>query len=105
MKQTTRRIFMMQVAAGSSVLVASDAMAQAAAAKLDEKDPQAVALGYAADTTQVDAKKYANHKAEQKCSTCQLYTGKATDANGGCALFPGKLVAGNGWCTAYVKKA
>jgi hypothetical protein len=105
MKQTTRRIFMMQVAAGSSVLVASGAMAQAAAAKLDEKDPQAVALGYAADTTKVDAKKYAKHTAEQKCSTCQLYTGKGKDPMGPCSLFAGKQVASAGWCSAWVKKA
>ncbi len=105
MKQTTRRIFMMQVAAGSSVLVASGAMAQAAAAKLDEKDPQAVALGYAADTTKVDAKKYTKHKAEQKCSACQLYAGKGKDPMGPCSLFAGKQVAAAGWCSAWVKKA
>ncbi len=105
MTQTTRRIFMMQVAAGSSVLVASGAMAQAAAPKLDEKDPTAVALGYAADTTKVDAKKYAKHTAEQKCSNCQLFTGKGKDPLGPCSLFPGKQVAAGGWCSAWVKKA
>jgi hypothetical protein len=102
MKSTSRRVFMMQVAVGTTAVMASQAMAQA---KVDEKDPQAVALGYLADTTKVDAKKFPKHAAAQKCSNCQLYTGKATDANGGCALFAGKLVAGNGWCSAYVKKA
>jgi len=102
MKSTNRRVFMMQVAVGTTAVMASQAMAQA---KVDEKDPQAVALGYLADTTKVDAKKFPKHAAAQKCSNCQLYTGKATDANGGCALFAGKLVAGNGWCSAYVKKA
>jgi hypothetical protein len=99
MKSTSRRVFMMQVAVGTTAVMASQAMAQA---KVDEKDPQAVALGYLADTTKVDAKKFPKHAAAQNC---QLYTGKATDANGGCALFAGKLVAGNGWCSAYVKKA
>jgi hypothetical protein len=102
MLNTNRRVFMMQVAVASTAVVASQAMAQA---KVDEKDPQAVALGYLADTTKVDAKKYPKHAAAQKCSNCQLYTGKPADASGGCALFAGKLVAGNGWCTAYVKKA
>ena len=102
MKSTSRRVFIMQVAVGTTAVMASQAMAQA---KLDEKDPQAMALGYLADTTKVDAKKFPKHAAAQKCLNCQLYTGKATDANGGCALFAGKLVAGNGWCTAYVKKA
>jgi hypothetical protein len=102
MKNTNRRVFMMQVAAGSSAVIASQAMAQA---KVDEKDPQAVALGYVADTKKVDAKKYPKHAAAQKCSNCQLYTGKAADAWGGCSLFPGKQVAGPGWCSAYIKKA
>lgn len=102
MKNTNRRVFMMQVAVGSSAVIASQAMAQA---KVDPKDPQATALGYVADTTKVDAKKYPKHENAQKCSNCQLYTGKAADAWGGCSLFAGKQVAGPGWCSAYVKKA
>ncbi len=93
---------MMQIAVASTAVIATHAMAQA---KVDEKDPQAAALGYVADTTKVDAKKYPKHAAAQKCSNCQLYTGKPADASGGCALFAGKLVAANGWCSAYVKKA
>ena len=93
---------MMQVAVGSTAVIASQAMAQS---MVNEKDPQAAALGYVADTTKVDAKKFPKHAAAQTCSNCQLYTGKPADASGGCALFAGKLVAGNGWCSAYVKKA
>jgi hypothetical protein len=101
MSNTTRRVFMMQVATGSALL-ATQAKAQA---KLDEKDPQATALGYSADTTKVDAKKYPKHSKDQKCSNCGLYQGKAADAWGGCPLFAGKQVAGAGWCSAWVKKA
>ena len=105
MKETTRRVFMLQVAAaGSSALVAGTAAAQAAP-MVNEKDPQAVALGYAADTTKVDAKKFPKHAATQQCSNCQLFVGKPTDASGGCGIFPGKAVAAKGWCSAYVKKA
>lgn len=105
MKQTNRRVFMMQVALGGTALAAQQAMAQAMAqAMVNEKDPQATALGYAADTTKVDAKKFPKHAAAQKCSNCALYQGKATDAAGGCPLFAGKQVAGNGWCSAYAKK-
>lgn len=93
---------MMQVAVASTAVIASQAMAQA---MVNEKDPQAAALGYVADTTKVDAKKYPKHAAVQKCLNCQLYTGKPADASGGCALFAGKQVAANGWCSAYVKKA
>ena len=102
MKQTNRRVFIMQLAAGSSLLAAGAAQAQA---KIDEKDPQAAAVGYLHDTTKVDAKKYPKHNKAQKCSNCQLYQGKASDAWGGCPLFAGKQVAGNGWCSAYAKKA
>ena len=99
---TNRRVFMMTLAAGSSVLAATTARAQA---MLDEKDPQAMALGYVADTKKVDAKKFPKHTADQHCNNCQLFQGKAGDAKGGCPLFAGKMVAGPGWCSAWVKKA
>jgi len=104
MSQTNRRVFMMQVAATGTALVAGAAAAQTAP-MVNEKDPQAVALGYVADTTKVDAKKFPKHTKEQKCSNCQLFVGKPTDAAGGCGIFAGKAVAGPGWCSAYVKKA
>ena len=102
MNLTNRRVFMMTLAAGTSALAASGAMAQA---KLDEKDPTAVALGYVADTAKADKKKYPKHDVAQKCSNCQLFQGKAGAAEGGCPLFPGKTVAANGWCASWVKKA
>jgi len=102
MSQTNRRVFLMQVAACGSVLTAGAAQAQAA--KVDEKDPQAVALGYVADTTKADKKKFPKHANDQKCSNCALYQGKATDAAGGCPLFGTKQVAGAGWCSAWAKK-
>jgi High potential iron-sulfur protein len=103
MTTANRRVFLLQVAAGGSAMAAVAAQAQAP--MVDEKDPQATALGYAKDTSKVDGKKHSKHKAEQKCSNCQLFVGKAADAAGGCPLFAGKQVAGNGWCTAWVKKA
>ena len=102
MSQSNRRVFMMQVALGGTAVMASQAMAQA---KVDPKDPQAVALGYVEDTTKVDTKKYPKHANTQKCNGCQLFTGKPADAAGPCSLFAGKQVAGNGWCSAWVKKA
>ncbi len=103
MSKTNRRIFMMQAVCGGTAAVwASQAAAQAP--RLDEKDPQAQALGYLHDTTKVDAKKYPKHAAAQKCNNCQLYAGKATDAWAPCPIFGNKQVAGPGWCSAYVKK-
>lgn len=105
MKTTNRRSFILHVAAGSSALAASSVMAQAAAPMVNEKDAQAAALGYAADSTKVDVKKYPKHTADQKCSSCQLFAGKPKEASGPCPLFAGKQVSANGWCSAYVKKA
>lgn len=104
MSSTNRRVFMLQVAAGSSALALAN-VAHAQAAMLSEKDAQAVALAYAADSTKVDAKKYPKHAATQLCSNCALYTGKAGEAAGPCGIFPGKQVAAKGWCSAYAKKA
>ncbi len=99
---SNRRTFMLRVAAaGSAVVVAGRTMAQT---KLEESDPQAVALGYKHDTTKVDKAKYPKHDVAQKCNNCQLYQGKATDPWGACALFGVKQVAGPGWCSAWVKK-
>lgn len=100
---SNRREFIVQLSLGTGALMASQAMAQGA--MLAETDAQAVALGYKADTTKVDAKKYPKHAASQQCNGCGLYQGKATDAAGACSLFPGKQVAGKGWCSAWVKKA
>ena len=102
MSSTNRRVFLMQVAACGSVLTAAGAQAQSA--KVDEKDPQAVALAYVADTTKVDQKKFPKHANDQKCNNCALYQGKLTDAWGGCPLFGTKQVAGPGWGNAWVKK-
>ena len=102
MSSSNRRVFLIQVAASGSVLVAAGAQAQAA--KVDEKDPQAVALGYVADTTKADKKKFPKHAVDQKCNNCALYQGKPADAAGGCPLFGVKQVAGGGWCSAWAKK-
>ena len=95
-----RRTFFMTLAAGTSLL-ATSAQSQA---KADEKDPQSVALGYVADATKTDTKKYPKYAAGQVCTNCALYQGKASDAWGGCPLFAGKQVAGKGWCSAWAKK-
>ena len=96
----TRRTFLMTLAAGSAVLT-SAAHAQA---MLDEKDAQALALGYVADATKTDTKKYPKYAAGQNCVNCALYQGKAGDAAGGCPLFAGKQVVSKGWCSAWAKK-
>ncbi len=98
-----RRVFLMTLAASGAAL-ATQAEAQAPLL-LDEKNAQAVALGYVAEAKRVDAKKYPKFVAGQNCASCALYQGKAADKAAGCPLFAGKQVAGAGWCSAWAKKA
>jgi High potential iron-sulfur protein len=96
-----RRVFLMTLGACGAAL-ATGAQAQA---MLDEKDAQAVALGYVADAKRVDVKKFPKFVAGQNCINCALYQGKPADKAGGCPLFGAKQVAGAGWCSAWAKKA
>lgn len=100
---TNRREFIVQLGLGAGVLASSQAFAQDAA--LSETDPAAVAQGYKADSTKVDAKKFPKHAATQTCANCALFQGKAGAASGPCGLFPKKEVSAKGWCQAWVKKA
>jgi hypothetical protein len=100
-----RSVIKSVLAAFASFPLWTRAQAQTApTAKLDEKDPQAITLGYVADAAKVDAKKNPTYKPGQTCATCVLLTGKDGDAYRPCAVFPGKLVASAGWCRSWVKK-
>jgi hypothetical protein len=98
-----RRTFLLSAAACTAAAT-SRARAQTAAAKVEEADPQAVALGYKHDTTKVDEKKFPKHTKDQKCANCQLFLAKPTEAWGPCAVFGGKQVSASGWCNSWVKK-
>lgn len=104
MTHSNRRVFVLQAVACGTALAAMGA-AHAQAAMVNEKDAQAVSLGYVADTNKADAKKYPKHTAAQMCGNCQIYAGKPGDAAGPCAIFPGKAVSSKAWCSAYAKKA
>ena len=98
-----RREFVINISLASTAVLAGQAVAQAP--MLAETDAQAAALGYKADSSKVDAKKFPKHAATQLCSDCALYQGKAADTAAACPLFAGKQVAGKGWCSAWAKKA
>lgn len=103
---SNRRVFLKslsQIAAASAMGVTITARAEMP--KLDEKDPQAIALGYKNDTSKADNTKFPKHTVAQQCSNCQLFQGKAADAWGPCPIFAGKQVSSKGWCSAYTKKA
>lgn len=78
--------------------------AHGAAPPLDEKDPQAKALGYVIDANKVDANSNPTYKPGQTCANCLQIAGKDGEPFRPCNLFPGKTVAAHGWCKAWVKK-
>ena len=96
-----RRVFMLVVSAISATTAASLARAQA---HLDEKDPQAAALGYVEDSARADKKKFPNHAASQNCAGCALGQFKTGESYANCTLFPGKQVSAKGWCSAFAKR-
>lgn len=108
---SSRRVFVIHsataIAASAAVVAAPMAFAQKPAAlpMVDPKDPTAIALAYAVDTTKVDKTKFPKHAATQNCANCAIFQGKATDAAGGCPLFAGKQVPAKAWCSAWAKKA
>lgn len=78
--------------------------ATAAGPMVDEKDAQAVSLGYVSDATRADKAKYSKYADGQHCGNCALYQGAADSAQGPCPLFAGKQVSSKAWCSAYAKK-
>ena len=103
MTHPSRRRFIGRLVAASSVTVTAQGFGQIVPAHIDEADEQAVALGYRADTTQVEAKKYPNHNATQRCNNCSFWQGKPDDAWAGCAMFGRKQIANAGWCQVWAK--
>ncbi|WP_420992026.1 high-potential iron-sulfur protein [Cupriavidus sp. 30B13] len=97
----TRRVFLKTVPAAVAAGLAAASATRAAAAALDEQDPQAVGLGYKADTRKVDQAKYPRHAASQTCANCQLFQEGSSPAMGSCVLFGDKQVAAAGWCSAW----
>jgi hypothetical protein len=60
---SSRRTFMITLVATSAAVSTPSSFAQV---RLDGKDPQAAALGYVADSSKVDAKKFPKHDNAQQ---------------------------------------
>ncbi|MDP9013360.1 MAG: high-potential iron-sulfur protein [Pseudomonadota bacterium] len=107
-KITRRSIVKGGLIAGALVptfgLMGNTAAAAAALPPVDPSDPTAKALGYVTDASKVDASSNPTFKANQKCSTCAQYQGKATDASAPCAIFAGHSVPANAWCKVWAQK-
>jgi hypothetical protein len=70
-------------------------------ARLDVKDPAAIAQGYVLNASQVDTKKYPQYAQGSTCENCLLLQGTAGNTYRPCSLFPGKLVSVSGWCKGW----
>jgi hypothetical protein len=88
------------LAAGAAALPSGRVRA-ADAARLDVKDPAAIALGYVENAAQVDVKKYPDFAAGSNCENCLQLQGTAGNNYRPCGLFPGKLVSVSGWCKSW----
>jgi anaerobic selenocysteine-containing dehydrogenase len=78
------------------------------ATALPETDPVGSAVGYKADVSKIDFKRYPKRKLpaakSQHCKTCALYT-PVNESWGKCQLLTAGLVTSNGWCGSWSKKA
>ncbi len=105
---TPRRVFLLQVACGATAAAAHSAFAAdpVSTEKLTETDSYAKSMGFRVDTTKVDKARFTRHTPDQKCTTCQLYSGAPAAEWGPCSFFGGRLVHKDGWCRNFkVKKA
>jgi high potential iron-sulfur protein len=102
-----RRTVLKSALAGLAALPVAGLAAEAAAGApphLDEKDPLAVAMGYTHDATKVDPNKVPQYKKGAHCANCLQLQGKEGDEWRPCNIFAGKAVNANGWCKVWVVK-
>jgi high potential iron-sulfur protein len=105
-ERTSRRTLLKGLALGAAAIGAGAGAAArgaraAEAAKVDVHDPQAVALGYVENASQVDTKKYPQYAPGSNCDNCLQLQGKPGNNYRPCTLFSGKLVAVAGWCSGW----
>lgn len=102
-----RRRGLLKACALGGVLLAlgGRARAQENKPRLDEKEPQALQLGYRHNATEVDKKKFPGYKPGEVCGNCQFFQSKvASEEWAPCSMFPGRQVNVNGWCSSYMKR-
>jgi hypothetical protein len=112
MNDCNRRVFTMRVIAGSSLVAATGLQAQetkevkVSSEKVTEADPYAKSMGFRLNTANADKVKFPRHDVSQKCSECQLFSGKPGEPFGPCSFYGGRQVPVDGWCRNFkVKKA
>jgi hypothetical protein len=105
MQTRERRIFLLQVIAGSAVLSAQVSARAAPAGPrptvaVKESDAYPKSMGFRLKTEDVDKAKYPRHDVKQSCKDCQLYSGEPGEELGPCSFFK-RLVPPDGWCRNF----
>ena len=111
MQARNRRVFMLHAITGATApAVQSTVQAQAAEpaqtasdVPVKETDAYPKSMGYRLDTANVDKVKFPRHEVAQKCSECQLWSGKDGDQLGTCSFFKRPVPPG-GWCRNFKPK-
>lgn len=104
MQTRERRIFLLQVIAGTTALT-TQLSARAAegprpTVAVKESDAYPKSMGFRLKTEDVDQAKYPRHDVKQRCSECQLYSGEKGEEQGPCSFFK-RLVPPDGWCRNF----
>lgn len=106
MSTSNRRVFLIHALAGSTALAAAavaHAQGDASAKPVKETDAYPKSMGFRLKTQDVDKAKFPRHDVSQKCSSCQLYSGKDGDELGTCSFFK-RQVPPEGWCRNFKPK-
>lgn len=106
MKLGRRKFIQLSVAAAAGGLVSVDRSAFASdLPQLSEDDPMAASMKYTHDASTVDAASRPNPAEIQNCANCALVQGNDGDTWRPCQIFPGKAVNANGWCAVWAPKS
>jgi hypothetical protein len=104
-KIARRKFLQLSAVAAAGVIVSPGRESHAQdVPQLSEDDPMAKAMKYTHDASTVDPSTRNNPAADQNCANCALIQGEE-GAWRPCQIFPGKAVNANGWCSVWAPKA
>jgi hypothetical protein len=101
----SRRKFVLRLLPAAALTAAARPAVAQQAARLQETDAAAVALGYRHDATRVDKAKFPTFAPGRICGNCNLFAARGGEEWAPCAAVGNRLVNTKGWCAAWVKKA
>ena len=99
-----RRVFVLHAFVGTSAMALQrGARAETSTEAVKETDPYPKSMGFRLNTANVDQAKFPRHEVTQKCSECQLFSGKAGEPTGTCSFFK-RVVPIDGWCRNFKQR-